>query len=415
MHTLRRSIVLFFVWPLGILILLLGLLLSGIFALYQTGVLESWVTEHFKNQLTYSDAHTSWYEWDPKINLNNLTLISPTTQAPILKIQTIQIEINLWRSLWHFTLVTDQLKISGMDAHFSRTSDGQWSSVRLSSSKSWTPKDAIRWLLLQKNMAINQVNLYFPGVTYSDLELAWTALSSNHRIFGHVLAFNFNFQDPLNLQKSPGSFHLNITWTRPDSFHSLLRIQHWATLSTLKSWSPYYRLIRHSDFNFKLALEGTELQPLFVPLMFDNFPLLSPLNSLGGSIKLSGDLSQGVLENIKINAHLQHLVLHQLLTIKNINFQTEYENQKLSSAHIALSEFNLLGPNLLFSQAWPSMDIQAQFNWSLADLSPLLPRLSIQDLKAQIHTDHFDLSTQGPTQDIQNIPLLKQDFLAHWG
>lgn len=373
--------------------------------------------------MTYSHAHTSWYEWDPVIDLQNLNLISPETHASVLKIQDIQIQINLWKSLWHFTLVTDQLQISGMNAHFFKTSNGQWSSIRLSSQQSWTPRDFIHWILLQKNLSIHQVNLYFPGVTYSDLELAWTALFSAHhnQIYGHALAFNFKFEDPSHLPKSSGSFQLNITWTRANSFPVLLKIEHWATLNSWKMLGPYDRLIAHSDFNFNLQLKGAELQPLFIPFASlstgstSNFPILSQLSSLGGTVNLSGDLSQGTLENLQMNTNLQSLVLNHLLTIKNINIQTEYTNQKLSTANIMLSDFDLLGPNLLFSQAWPSMDVQTQFNWRLDQLDTLMPKLSIQNLNTKIHTSHFDFKTQGPTQEIQNIPVLKNNFSKQWG
>lgn len=431
MHPIRRFIFVFILWPLSFLILILGIIFSGIFILYQTGVLESWVKHHFKDRLSYSYSHTSWHDWDPDINLKNLNLISPTTHQSILKIQQINLQINLLKSLWHWDLVTDQLQISGMEAHFFKTSDGHWSSVRLSSSKSWTPRDFLIWLLRQKDLSINQVNLYFPGVTYSELNLSWTALSQNYKnnlkppILGHVLDFKFNFINPLAPEKPPNTFNLNIIWTRQDLLTSQAAwLDHLSTVwAHLKSLSPYYHLIAHSDFNFNLALHGEDLSSLFVPLMSENFPVVSQLNSLGGDFVLSGDLSQGVLKNLNLKSSLQHLVSNNqshsqdLLTIKNIVFETQYSssnsasNLNLSSAKISLLDLNL-GPSELFSKAWPSMNLQAEFNWNLANISDLAPMLSIQDLSAQIHTDHFDFTSQG---SVQNIPLVKQDFLNHRG
>jgi len=365
---------------------------------YQTGLLESGIKNFYKNQLSYRSIHTSWYQFCPVITINNLQLV-PTQTNPknnsqdALKIKQATLQINLVRSLWHFSLVTNQLNLSGLDVHFipvlssdfldESEQEARWANS--STDKTWRLKDFIYWVSLQKNMSLTQANLYFPKVTYSNLNLTWTALSKNHQVYGHVLHCQFN---------SPASFSFNLVWTKHKAG---------VKISWLQVFNPYYRLLIHSDFNFNASLEGQNLENLFL--------LFGPLNLKisQGDFKLSGDLSSGVLENLNLNAVIQDLNFENS-NIQKFIFKTQYFSKNNSPAQLVLSGVTL-GPNALFLKPWPLMDISSQFDWNLEGLSQLKPVLNIQDLKNNIHTDHMDLNTQG---EIQNIPVLKQDFLNSW-
>lgn len=114
-------------WVSGIVLflILIGVAISAAFYVsYSNGSLIRYIQKRFAQNLHFKVIHHSWYDGSPSLVLSNIQVFTEDQKQPVLRLEHARVVIDLWRSAWHQTLVTQKLDLSGANITLQQEKDG---------------------------------------------------------------------------------------------------------------------------------------------------------------------------------------------------------------------------------------------------------------------------------------------------
>ena len=135
------------------LITLVRLLLPNIGTHRDT--LERWLSALLERPITVGAISANWNGWSPRLSVEHITIVDPTTGAELLHFDHADIDIATWQSLRHLALEPQRLAVSGVGLTLLRDAAGQWSVAGMPPARA----PAVRWLLAQRDFALRDADL----------------------------------------------------------------------------------------------------------------------------------------------------------------------------------------------------------------------------------------------------------------
>jgi uncharacterized protein (TIGR02099 family) len=151
--------------------------------------------------VTIKQVRLSWYQYQPEISLNDVTMFNKDTKAPILQVEKIRVFVSIPQSLWQWKLVPSGIMISGADINIYEKTTGEIALQGFPSLGGFNNQpfkseskfiDVMSWLTQQPRLILNNVDLRYTGFDGSKRFLTLYNLSfenadNKHIIFGRAL------------------------------------------------------------------------------------------------------------------------------------------------------------------------------------------------------------------------------------
>lgn len=161
-------------------------------------------------------VHFSWYQYQPTIGFNEVTILNKETNKPALQIRDVKLFFSIPRSIWRRSLVPSGIMISGSELNVHQSETGEFSVQGFPSlggfnsqpySNETKFKDVMKWLSEQPRLILQNI----------DVSLT-SKIGEKHLITLHNLSFE-NSGDVHNIQgkavlhqKIPTEATLAIEW-----------------------------------------------------------------------------------------------------------------------------------------------------------------------------------------------------------
>lgn len=87
---------------------------------------EKWASDLLEMPVTIDKVNFSWYQYQPEITFNQVTLLSRDTKEPELQIQKVRVFFSIPRSLWQWKPVTSGIMIAGADINIRQSQTGEF-------------------------------------------------------------------------------------------------------------------------------------------------------------------------------------------------------------------------------------------------------------------------------------------------
>lgn len=177
---------------------------------------ESWASQLLELPVKINHVRVSWYQYQPEISLNTVTILNKDTQAPILQIQKIRVFFSIPQSLWQHQFVPSGIMISGADVRIDQKPTGEvtlqgfpslggFNNQPYSHETKFT--DVIGWLSQLPHLALNDIDLRYTsagGVKrfLTLYHLRFDNTDSAHTVFGKAILH----------QDHPTEMTVNMRW-----------------------------------------------------------------------------------------------------------------------------------------------------------------------------------------------------------
>lgn len=224
-----------------------------------------------------------WYGFQPRIHLSHVILLDSTNKTPIVKLNQAVIQVDLYRSFLHREIVPAAVMIRGVRLRLTNSAAHQLmfrgGQVRGRQSSSFNISRLIHWLLLQKNISVDDVQL-----------------SDQHHL---QLA-----QVALQLQQRQGQYRLYV--------HGQLGPSHTGTFRLQGDFTTSAATRQTTDGRFYINL--THITPRAYHVLRDHFPMSHrwPLYQLSGGVKSWVTIKHGQWSNLTTRYQLHRFQWGQL-------------------------------------------------------------------------------------------------------
>lgn len=162
------------------LILEAGIFIT-LFIAQHNGKLDQWIKEATGWDLRYQAMHISWHMGHPSVVLDKVVFEDPKDKDSQFSIAEVQVDIALWPSVFARAPMTSQFIISGLNLNVAELPDEAWQVNNMivggPSKNSDILQEALNWLLSQKEIAINNLDLHIHFLNGHDYHFAPTNLS----------------------------------------------------------------------------------------------------------------------------------------------------------------------------------------------------------------------------------------------
>ncbi len=162
---------------------------------------EKWATQLLQTPVSIKNVQVSWYQYQPVISLNQVTVLDKQAKETILQVQNINILFSIPQSVWQWKLVPSGIMITGTDVNIYQTSTGEFHVQGFPSLGGFNQQpfkseskfvDLIAWLSLQPRLILNNIDLRYSEwngqkrfVTLHNLSLKNS--DTVHSIFGKAI------------------------------------------------------------------------------------------------------------------------------------------------------------------------------------------------------------------------------------
>lgn len=177
--------------------------------------IEKIASQFLQTPVVIKKVRVSWYQYQPVIRLNSVTILNKETRAPVFHVKNVSIFISIAKSLWQWQFVTTGVMVSGAELNISQSAKGEYTVEEFSSlnfnhpNKSETKfTDVMGWLSQEPYLTLRDIDLYYSGfngqkrfVTLYDL--SFENSTANHKIIGNAVLH----------QDIPTNVSLGAQWT----------------------------------------------------------------------------------------------------------------------------------------------------------------------------------------------------------
>lgn len=177
--------------------------------------IEKWATQLLKTPVTINQVELSWYQYQPVINLNAVTVLNKDTHEPALQIQKIRLFFSIPKSVWYLKPVTSGILISGTEisAHSSNTGEMTVQGFPAFGGKEepykseTRMKDILGWLTEQPRLILQNIDVHYSTHTGKQWFVTLQKLSILNSTSKHIILGKGILHQDL-----PTSLNLAIDW-----------------------------------------------------------------------------------------------------------------------------------------------------------------------------------------------------------
>ncbi len=235
------------------------------------GDIEKWATNLLGMPVTITHVDLSWFQYQPEISLDQVTVYNKITHQPAIVIQKVTILFSIPKSLWNWKLVPDGFIIAGTNLHVEQASTGEWKVRGFTALKQFEQKPLpgetkfagmVGWLSMQPYLVLRDINVTYQGWAGQERfvtlrKLVFKNNGDHHRVFGRAT---------LN-QATPTAAEVRIQWkgNQPD-LNSItgkaylavsdFSISQWLKEETWQGWQ-----VKDGLVNAKIKLEWAQGRP----------------------------------------------------------------------------------------------------------------------------------------------------------
>ena len=133
---------------------------------------EQWASELLEIPIKIGAVHVSWYQYQPVITLNYVTLLNKKTKAPAMAIKKIQVLFSIQQSIWRRQFVPNGLVLIGTDVNIAQSASGEISvqglpsfgKTDVSQQASTRFLDVLAWLSREPRIILQDVDIHYTAL-----------------------------------------------------------------------------------------------------------------------------------------------------------------------------------------------------------------------------------------------------------
>src|SRR5579862_1047574 len=162
---------------------------------------EKWASQLLGAPVEIETVRVSWYQYQPEITLNQVTILNPTSKHPVLQLNTIRVFFSLLQSIWQHKFILSSVMISGVEVNLHQTKTGEISvqgfpSLGGLNSQPYQNEtkfaDIMAWLSVQPRIVLHNIDIRYTPFTgpkrYVTLyNLNFDNENEKHTLFGKAV------------------------------------------------------------------------------------------------------------------------------------------------------------------------------------------------------------------------------------
>lgn len=177
--------------------------------------IEKWASALLNTPVTINQVELSWYQYQPVINLNAVTVLNKTSKEPELQIKKVRLFFSLPKSLWYFKPILSGILISGSEviAHSEKGND-----ITIQGFPAFDGKepyksetrinDILGWLSQQPRLILQDIDIHYTPASGKSRYVTLQKLSILNSANKHIILGNGILHQDL-----PTSLNLAIDWS----------------------------------------------------------------------------------------------------------------------------------------------------------------------------------------------------------
>ncbi len=131
---------------------------------------EVWASSFLDMPVKIEEARVSWYQYQPVITLNRVTILNKTSHEPILQIDKLRVFFSIPQSIWNWKPILSGIMVAGVDVNLYEKPNGDiavqgFPAIGGLSETPYTAEsklaDIITWLGLQPRLMLHNVFLSY--------------------------------------------------------------------------------------------------------------------------------------------------------------------------------------------------------------------------------------------------------------
>lgn len=363
--------------------------------------MEVWASRMLSRPVQVQYVHLSWRGYTPKLIFEQVKIVNPNTNQPVLSIPQITLYINFFRSLLHWQVALNSLKVTGVHLTIQQHAEGQFSIPGImeanvtdnTTGQSINFDSALAWIFTQPYLILENVDINYskdkqPPKLVTIYSLILKNFASEHWLFGRAV---------LN-QAIPTDIRMELRWA-----------------GDMKDLSS---IIGHGYF----YLRGLSLPQWFANQSWQGLQIKQGL----GSAKIWIDWSDKAVHGIQSLFQFYDLQIFankskKTSSISRMSGEIDWANHKnyqtLSGKNILLDLPNHLWPttsfDLKFSLDTVSQPVIESCQISYLDMNDSLAFASRSGLLSQsLEKDLAHWQPQGILRDVEVNNIAKQNDLT---
>lgn len=164
------------------------------------GDFESIASQFIQNPVTIKHVRISWYEYQPVIGLNGITILDKQAKTPIFQIKKIRVLLSIPQSIWQRKIVTTGVVVAGANINIQQSATGKWSVQELSSlninqqsdNKSEVNfVDVAGWLSQMPRLILRNIDVHYTSLKQKRFitlyNISFENTSDQHKLLGKAI------------------------------------------------------------------------------------------------------------------------------------------------------------------------------------------------------------------------------------
>ncbi|HET8808331.1 MAG TPA: YhdP family protein [Methylophaga sp.] len=341
-----------------------------------------WASERTDYQIEIGEANLYWLDFLPKLMLADVSVLTPSSQKPILTFDSLYIGVDVLKSLQQQQAVIGSASINGLRLGVMRNASGQFSIRDLD----WQPDDIPSGDTLWQSMLFNLQRLQLQDIVLNYQDAYQPSLSGHYQLNQAILT------------RSGKKVTADINLTLPQHLGQQLLVSG-ELLRDGQDISEWEMTLDGSQLQFAALLEGHQIKGVAINQGRGNLQVTA--RKQANKIIANGLLS---IQNSRFYqpAKAEEENTPAPLVVNNLNTKFTWMQQGQSW------QLNLPSLSLAVNgEVWPQSQLQASFDPDTGTrLTADYLRLSDLSAAAALIDDAPDwLKTYAPAGDVKNIKL----------
>jgi uncharacterized protein (TIGR02099 family) len=171
---------------------------------------EKLVSDQIGRPVMIREISIHWHGYEPRIALEDVTLLDLEKETPSLKIERLEVDFNIWRSIWHRQILTESITVSGVELTIDHQDKGQFQignlgAVNMQDTTTGQSVHAdliLNWIFSQPRLVLKDIDVRYIPLNYPPRHLTLKALALRNSPTHHVLdgSATLNQEMPVNIE-----------------------------------------------------------------------------------------------------------------------------------------------------------------------------------------------------------------------
>jgi uncharacterized protein (TIGR02099 family) len=170
---------------------------------------EKFVSEQAGRPVMIREINIRWHGYDPQISLEGVTVFDLSAQTPTLKLNRLEVDFNILRSIWLRKIFIQSLTITGVELTIQHQEKGQFEIGNLgavnmqdtATGKSVQADLIFNWVFSQPRLALKEIEIHYIPAKFPPRSITLKVLALRNSPRHHVLdgSATLNQEMPVNV------------------------------------------------------------------------------------------------------------------------------------------------------------------------------------------------------------------------